>query len=895
MAIPPGQRLGSYEVLSALGAGGMGEVYRARDIKLGRDVAIKVLPEEFAHDPERLSRFQREAKTVAALNHPNIAAIYGLEEDHGRNYLVMELVPGETLQARIAREGAIPVEEALRIARQIAEALEAAHDKGIIHRDLKPANVNVTPEGKVKVLDFGLAKAFAGEESGSDPSNSPTLSHAATVQGVILGTAAYMSPEQARGKKVDKRTDIWSFGVVLYEMLTGQRLFKGETVSDTLAAVLRHEPDWSKVPTRVRRLVRTCLEKDPNKRLRDIADGMLLLEESPVAESPDKNATAVPRWVWGIGALACLITAGLAWVFFHQKPRAVPQTVRFQIRLPEKVTFSAGGNFTMSPDGQHIAFSAFDPNGRPGVWIQDLDAVEARPLPDAATGPDPPPFFWSPDSRFVVYSRSSPKLSKVDVTSGESQDICDKPNPPVGGSWNRDGVIIFGSNVSGLWRVPAAGGTPVPLTVLDTSRHEREHELPSFLPDGKHFLYLIVSSVQDNTGIFVGTLNDPPERQSRKRLLATGFGAQYVPSPDGGSGHLLFLRDGNLMSQTFAPDNLELIGDPSLLVERLGTTFESGFFSASPDTLVYRTSSSLRDFQLTWFDVQGRRGEAVGDPAYIVTPQLSPDGTRVAYAVSAPSAPQQRDLWLLDLARGVSTRFTFDRSSNLEPVWSPDGSEIVFASNRQGVYNIYEKPSNGAKEEELLLRSNEDERPLSWSRDGRFLLYASSQSYNFSTEDLWVLPMQGDRTPFLFAQTGFDESDAQFSPDGRWVLYTSNESGPYEVYVREFSGSPASAETGAKWQISKGGGAYAMWRADGKEIAYLSADRTSLWSVSVDTSHSFQAGVPALMFQVPGTRIYGGSVAPASDLKRFLVTVPVEEKTPQTFSVIVNWTAGLKN
>jgi len=874
----------------------MGEVYRARDTKLGREVAIKVLPEEFARDPERLSRFEREAKTLAALNHPNIAAIYGLEEDHGRNYLVMEFVPGETLQSRMAREGAMPLDESMEIVRQIADALEAAHEKGIVHRDLKPANVNVTPEGKVKVLDFGLAKAFSGDEASGDPSTSPTLTHAATVQGVILGTAAYMSPEQARGKKIDRRTDIWSFGVVFYEMLAGERLFEGETISDTLAAVLRHEPDWSKVPLRAQRLLRACLERDPNKRLRDIADGMILLEEPATAEIPRKERMLAARWAWGVAALACVIAAIFAWLFFRPKPRSAPEVVLFQIRLPDKVSFSVTGNFAISPNGQHIAFNALDASGRSSVWIQDLDAPEARPLTQTMTGPTAPPFFWSPDSRFLVYSQNSPMLGKVDIFSGEVQEICDKPNPPVGGSWNRDGEIIFGSPSSGLSRVLAAGGTAVPLTALDASRHELRHELPEFLPDGKHFLYLIVSSISDYTGIFVGSLDDPPDHQNRSRLLATGFGAEYVPSSDGSSGHLLFLRDGNLMSQAFDPDSLKLSGEPSLLVSRVGTVYDTGHFSASPSTLVYRSSSSPHQLQLTWFDRQGNQGVSVGDPAYIITPAMSEDGTRVAYAVQSANSSQQQDLWLLDLARNVSSRFTFVRSSNLEPLWSPDGTQIVFESDRAGIYSLYTKPSNGSKEEELLLKSDQDLRALSWSPDGRFLLYASSASPNFTpVEDLWVLPMQGDRTPFLFERNGANNFDAKFSPDGRWVLYSSNESGKSEMYVRQFAGSVSSASAGAKWQVSGDGGVIGLWRADGKEIVYLGSDSTTLESVSVETSPTFRAGAPTPLFHAPGVRWYGGGIIATPDLKRFLLTLPLQANTTETFSLIVNWTSAGKN
>jgi Tol biopolymer transport system component len=890
MTITAGMKLGPYEITGAIGAGGMGEVYQAHDTKLGRKVAIKVLPEAFAHDPERLSRFQREAKMLAALNHPNIATIYGMEQSNGTSYLVMELVSGETLQERIRRDGPVPIEEALSIAKQIAEALEAAHEKGIIHRDLKPANVKVTPEGKVKVLDFGLAKAFAEDTETSDPINSPTLSMAATMHGVILGTAAYMSPEQARGKAVDKRTDIWAFGVVLYEMLTGQQLFAGETVSDTLAAVLRHEPDYARVPARMQCLLRWCLQKDPKKRLRDITDGMAIVEEGPDQKVSHGTANAISTWPWAIAAAACLIAAGLALVLFRGKAPTAPEAYRLTIRLPEHVTFSPSAALTLSPDGHRVAFAAVDPDGRTSVWVQDMDGGEARALPDTDPIIDSPPVFWSPDGRYIVFPSDS-KIRKADVLGGTIQDICDKTALPVGGSWNRDGVIILGSISTGLLRVPAEGGTPVPLTVLDTSRHESEHELPSFLPDGRHFLYFINSTDPVNSGIYVGSLDDPPERQSKKRLLATRFGATYVPSDNLGAGHLLFLRDGVLMAQGFDATKFELVGDPAPVAERVGSAFETGHFSVTPTVLVYRGEAPAPDYQLTWLDTQGKVAGKVGDPGGILTPRLSPDGSCVAF-VKFASNIFSGDVWLLDLKRNSSTRFTFGPGSSEYPVWSPDGSEIVFSSNRDGVYNLYRKPVDGARAEQLLLRTNDDKHAFSWSRDGRFLLYGANR--NFGAGQMWVLPMREEPRPISFSHSRFDETDGEFSPDGRWVAYESNETGQYEIYVRAFAGSADAAETGGKWMVSKDGGLFPRWRSDGRELAYISLDRTTIMSLSVDTERVFQPGVPRQLIKIPADRGNSSGVAPTPDLKRFLMPVAVEVKVPQSFTVTLNWAAGLK-
>ncbi|MGD0906233.1 MAG: protein kinase [Candidatus Acidiferrales bacterium] len=894
MTILPGTRLGPYEILSPIGAGGMGEVYRARDTRLDRIVAIKVLPDAFAHDPERLSRFQREAKMLAALNHPNIATIYGMEQSGGTSYLVMELVPGDTLADRIKRDGALPVEEALAIAKQIAEALEAAHEKGIIHRDLKPANVKVTPEGVVKVLDFGLAKAFEGDASAESIANSPTLSMAATMQGAILGTAAYMSPEQARGKSVDKRTDIWAFGVVLYEMLTGEELFAGETVSDTLAAVLRHEPDWRKIPARLQPLLRSCLERNAKKRLRDIGDAGLLIQETPGEPAELHSLASSPRWLWAVTAAACIVAAGLAVIHFREKQAPPPETIRFQIRLPDKVVFTRSAHLSLSPDGHHVAFPAVGADGHTGIWVQDLDAQEARELPGTDPTIDTPPLFWSPDSHFIAFDSGS-KIRKVGVMGEPPQDICDRPSakyPPIGGSWNREGILIFGTSGSGLWKVPAAGGSPVPLTVLDASRHEREHELPVFLPDGRHFLYFRNSTAPEFTGAYVGSLEDLPEHQSEKRVLASGFGASFVPSDNGDFARLLFMANGNLMVQTFDLGKLDVIGEPSPVAERIDTAYETAHFSANPNVLVYKEKSPDVGFQLTWFDDQGKTIGHVGDPApYITTIRVSPDGTRVAFSKGV-NADSDHDLWLADLKRGTTTRFTFGPGKNEYPVWSPDGSEIVFSSNRDGIYNLYRKPADGSKAEQLLLGSNEDKRAFSWSRDGRFLAYGALRSSG--PEQGSALPMHGDSTPIPLSGPGSTSARFEFSPDGRWIAYNSNETGVSEVYVREFTGTAESAATGGKWMISKDGGLFPHWRADGKEIVYTTADQSTLMTVSVDTSHSFQAGTPQMLFRMPVDRGGTNVVAPTADLKKFLMGVPVEQKAAQSFTVILNWASALK-
>jgi serine/threonine protein kinase len=528
MSLSPGEKLGPYEILAPIGKGGMGEVYRACDTRLNRDVAIKISAERFTE------RFEREARAIASLNHPNICHLY----DVGPNYLVMELVEGPTLADRI-KQGGIPLEEALNIACQIADALEAAHEKGITHRDLKPGNINIKPDGTVKVLDFGLAKMGGTPTVQSDHSPTITVNH--TEAGVILGTAAYMSPEQAKGKPVDQRADIYAFGAVLYEMLTHTRLHHGETTTEVLASVIKEEPRWDKVPAQVRRLLRRCLEKDPQKRLRHIGDVMALLDDevaapSSVAAQPARKA----RRIWpSIAALLFVVGTVFVFIHFHETPRTALEPVRFKIPLPEKTSLVPSGAFSVSPDGRKVVFAAGGSDGTRQLWVRTLDSLEAHPLPGVEIG-NPPPPFWSPDSRFVAYN-SGGKLNKVDVAGGPPQALCDLPANTLGGSWNRDGVIIFGTT-QGLMRVSAAGGATAAITALDASRKDFAHVYPTFLPDGKHFLYLRYSADPANSGVYVGSLDAKATEQSTKQLVATEYGPVYAPSMDGSTGHLLFLR-----------------------------------------------------------------------------------------------------------------------------------------------------------------------------------------------------------------------------------------------------------------------------------------------------------------------------------------------------------------
>ena len=884
-----GTKLGPYEILAPLGAGGMGEVYRARDSKLNRDVALKILPAMFTDDAERMSRFRREAQVLASLNHPNIGSIYGLEEWNNLRVLVLELVEGPTLADRIT-EGAIPLEEALAIAQQIAEAVAYAHEKGVTHRDLKPANIKITPEGNVKVLDFGLAKVLEGPKNlDSDLSQSPTGGNPTTLEGVILGTAAYMSPEQAKGKPVDKRADIWAFGVVLYELLTGVHLFQRDTMSDTLAAVLKEEPDWNRIPTKVCPLLRHCLEKDPKRRLRDIGDMHLLLETASVPAE-----TRRPWLAWGAVAVFLVAFAALSVVHFREKP-LVSAPIQFQVFASESLL--QGLSFAVSPDGRHLAFSAVGSDGVARLWIRDLDSLEIRALPNSYAAnlritPSVvvPPFFWSPDSRFIGF-QSGGKLAKIEISGGPAQTLCDVQGTVVGGSWNRNGVIVFADSVRGLTQVSAAGGVASPLTTIDPSRKEIVHVLPSFLPDGRHFLYLRASSIPENSGVYLGSLNTKPEEQDSRRLLATTSGPVFVPSSNSDSGQVLFLRQGTLMAQPFDARRLEPSGEAVPVAEKVGSFLDYGFFSASSNgVLVYRSGAGL-DYQLTWLDRQGRVLAKVAEPGRYNSLALSPDGTRVAVSRTNPENTPNWDVWLLDVGRNTSTRLTYEQVRATFPVWSADGSTVFFDSIRGSEVNLYLKLASGAGDERLLLKSDPGYKyATSSSRDGRFLLYTAENPQ--TKTDLWVLPLQGDRKPTPLLRTEFNERSGQFSPDGHWIAYTSDESGSDEIYVREFSSGSAqgSGDAAGKWLISKGGGTDPRWRGDGRELFYVASDG-KLMSVDIDTKPVFAAGTSRPLFQLP-PGVSGVDVT--ADGSRFLIGVPVAQSASVPFTVVLNWATTLK-
>jgi eukaryotic-like serine/threonine-protein kinase len=894
LSLIPGTRIGAYEVAGPLGAGGMGEVYRATDTTLGRQVAIKILPEAFAADAERLARFEREAKTLASLNHPHIAAIYAVEKSGGTLALVMELVEGEDLSQRIAR-GAIPIDEALPIAKQIAEALEAAHEQGIIHRDLKPANIKVRADGTVKVLDFGLAKAM-DPPAGSSPnvSQSPTITtpahlrqgyggQAMTQAGMILGTAAYMAPEQARGTAVDKRADVWAFGVVLYEMLTGQRLFAGATVSDTLAAVLTREPDWTTLPTGtpppIRRLLRLCLEKDRKRRLTDAGAARLEIDDALTASPTVEGASASGAspaslssrgrlpWMAAAAVMAALVAA-MAMPTLRYLRQTPPPEMRLEITTP---ACDAPLQFALSPDGRSLVFVASG-DGPARLWLRPLDETEARPLAGTEGANYP---FWSPDGRTIGFFANS-GLRRLDVAGGALELITTASGTTAGGSWGRDGTILFArQSASPLWRVAAAGGEAVAVTQLDPPR-QAGHRHPQFLPDGRQFLFY-AAGTPEAAGIYLGSLDGG----TPTRLAAADSGAAFLP-PD----QLVFVQQGRLVARRLDLASRALTGEPVTLTDPAGVDVSGrgGFAVSGAGPVAYRAGGEVSR-QLTWVDRTGKTLGAVGEPDAndLRYPELSLDGRRVAMRRTAQGNP---DLWLADLARGGLTRLTFDTAIDTTPVWSPDGLQVAFASTRNRVLSLYLMRSNGSGAQNRLRDSPYTALPLDWSRDGRWLLYGEVHPAN--ARDLWALDMTAtDRPPRVVADTPAQEALAQFSPDGRWVAYQTNESGRFEVVVQPFP------DAGAKWQISTAGGAAPRWSADGKELYFLAPDATLMAASVTAAGASFEAGTPVALF---ATRIVNGGTIATNRAQyavardgRFLINQPVGDAAAAPITLILNW------
>ena len=856
----------------------MGEVYRATDTKLKRQVAIKILPEAFAADADRVARFQREATTLASLNHPNIGGIHGLEEANGVTALVMELVEGEDLAQHIAR-GVIPIEEALTIACQIANALEAAHEQGIIHRDLKPANIKVRPDGKVKVLDFGLAKAIEATGSRANVSASPTITTPAMTQaGIILGTVAYMSPEQARGTTVDHRTDVWAFGCVLYEMLAGRQAFPNcETVSDTIAGILKGEPDWkalpSGIPAKIRSLLERCLRKDVRRRIHDIADARIEIEEARGEPEPAGVATAPPiasrRRAYRAWMLGLVIVSAAALAFRALLPAAPDiRMVRFDVSGPEGSTVIAGQ--PLSPDGRKLAF-AVRSGGTQRMWVRTLDSSSAQSLPGTEGASR---VFWSPDSQHIGFSAQG-QLKRVSAAGGPpivigtvagSRDVAE-----FWASWSSEDVILFSVANAPLLRVPAAGGEPSP--AIDFAENETRHDNPDFLPDGRHFLY--TAERPEGLRLYVGDL----ESKDRHLLPGIHSGARYSPT-----GHVIFLRDRTLMAQRFDLRRLTLSGDAFPISEQLlGATTAAPFSISSNGSLAYHLGGSSVDSQLVWFDRSGNELGPAGPKGDYTNPELSPDGRHVAFGRGDPP-----NIWVRNIQNGIDTQFSFHRAREFTPIWSPDGQTIAFYSEQDqkvGTGTIYTRPFGSIGEDKRLVKSEVSIIPADWSRDGHYLAYISAG-------DVWVLrdPLSDNPKPQRVTQTAFTETNPRISPDGHWIAYESNQSGRHlEVHIQSFP------QPGVKQQVSNGGGLQPRWKPDSEELFYVTPDFTTVMAVGikpVGTSLSLEA--PVSLFQARmHPRGLGRSYSVSAD-GRFLINVAVADQGPAPIIVIHNWAASLK-
>ena len=905
MSLSSGTKLGPYEIQSPLGAGGMGEVYRARDTRLGRDVAVKILPEHLASTPEVRQRFEREARAVSSLNHPHICTLHDVGHQDGTDYLVMEYLEGESLAKRLEK-GPLATPELLRIAIEIADALEKAHRHGVVHRDLKPGNIMLTKTG-AKLLDFGLAKA-AVSSSALDPSSSPTVSQKIgeaprtplTSRGTIVGTFQYMAPEQIEGKEADARSDIFSFGATLYEMATGKRAFEGKSQASLIAAILKENPRpiselQPMSPPALERVVKTCLAKEPEERFQSAHDLRLQLEW--IRDAGSQAGVAAPivarrkhreLILSGVALIAAFAAILFAVLYFSRAP-AAPHAIRAYVKPAPNSSLTGynGGSagFAVSPDGLRIAYVALTPEGRSVLWVRSLDSLQAQAL-DGTEGAILP--FWSPDSSFIGFFADG-KLKKIEASGGPPLTLADAPGGR-GGTWGRDGTIVFSPFFSTpLYRVSAAGGAATAVTSLDQSKNESTHRWPQFLPDGRHFLFLAGNPLtpvgNPTNSVMIGSLDS----KETKFLFHSHSNAIFA------SGHILFLRQNTLMAQPFDPNRLEFTGDPVPLAEQVADVVQrvEGEFSVSGNGVLAYLEMGNSGRQLIWFDRSGKEIGAVPGTDTYSDPHISPDGKLVAFSLDAPGS----DIWLYDVARAVKTRFTFGSGSyngNMSPTWSPDSRHIAYTSIRNGGFGIYQKAADGSGQEESLVKPGPDQLyPVDWSPDGKFVAYLDWQ---LDHTVLWMLPVQGDRKPYRFdvlnqspAQFLSFQTIARFSPDGKWLAYSSAESGKWQVYVSPFPGP------GGKWQVSGDGGWFPQWRRDSKELFYVSPDNKIMSAMVSTNGSSFIVGTVKTLFQ---TRPYFGLFTAnlfdvTADGQRFIV--PYEQgQTDRALTLIANWPAALK-
>jgi serine/threonine protein kinase len=911
MSLTPGSRLGPYEILAPIGAGGMGEVYRARDTRLERTVAVKVLPPHLSVSAEARQRFEREAKTISRLSHPHICALHDVGSQDGIEYLVMEYLEGDTLSDRVAR-GPLPLEQTLRCGQEIADALDKAHRHGIVHRDLKPGNVMLTASG-VKLLDFGLAKAFerpldaAGREqaaAGQHPMAGDALTSLPTVagragltqEGTILGTYQYMAPEQLEGKDADARTDIWALGCTLYEMATGRSAFAASSRASLITAIMSSDPApisslQPMSPPSLDRLARTCLAKDPEDRWQSAADIRRELRWIAEGSSGASAAVAAPRprrrdrLAWTAFALAAAAAVGMGLLQVRRKPETPVHVFRSSILPPEKTQYAFDGSpMALSPDGRRVAFAAGPPNSPVQLWIRSFESSESRPLPGTEGGFGP---FWSPDGRFLAFFGDQ-KLKKIDVSGGTPQTLCDAPTGS-GGTWGRAGVILFATYDGPILRVSDSGGAPVPVTRLDENKSDLGHGWPRFLPDGRRFFYQRFLGEEGNEqpwGLCVRSL----ESKEEKLLLRVRSNAAYVPPAAGSSiGYLLYLRNRILQARPFDERRLEFADEAVPVVEevRLFGASDTAVFAVSDNgVLAYQPSAAGEVSELVWFDRKGTRLEHLGEPAPYGHPRLSHDGRRLALVIEDPQTVRA-DLWVYDLVRRAKTRITFGPGVNVYPVWSPDDTRIAFASNRSGAHGLYQTSASGTGGDELLLSAPSTfQFPTDWSQDGH-IAFMSNDSKSKTGMDIGIASVS-DRKAWLLLNTPFNEGSPEFSPDGRYLAHVSDESGKAEVYVRTF---PAA---GGKWQVSTGGGRSPLWRRDGKEIFFMKVPENTLMAADVRAGPGLEVGTPRVLFQ---TRIKwsdaGVEYAVSPDGSRFLINSLVDEGRVEAFTVVQNWPALL--
>jgi eukaryotic-like serine/threonine-protein kinase len=897
MTIKSGTKLGRYEITSLLGAGGMGEVYLAKDPKIGRDVAIKVLPSSIS-DESRLARFEQEARAAGSLNHPNILAIYDVDTEDGVTYVVSELVTGETLRELMGDEP-MPMKKALAYTLQASHGLAAAHEKGIIHRDIKPENLMVTSDGRLKILDFGLAKLI--EQTAAEAGTDIPTRKINTDAGTVMGTVGYMSPEQLRGKPVDARSDIFSLGAVVYEMLSGRKAFYKDSSADTISAVLREDPpdlseSNSHVDTGLERVVRRCLEKNREERFHSASDLAFAIEAlsglrssgqtRAMTAAVDEETTSRRSWTsllgWALAGLMLLALLAGGWMYYR-RPAVQSSVVRFNIAMPGKTTFSE--SIAISPDGTRVAFSATESTGESFLWVRSLDGIE----PQRLAGTDGARFpFWSPDSRIIGYFAAG-KLKRVDANGGPSQALADVGAEPRGGSWANDGTILYSPvTTSGLMKIPASGGTPSPVTELKQERTDTSHRWPVWLPDQKHYLFFLRTNDKSKEGVAVGAIDGGEP----KVLFNSRIGATYAPDPTGrGNGRLLFVRDGILMAQEFDLSKLAVVGEAAQIAPavqsfptEVGPTGNQVVSVSNTGVLVYRPGGDEL-CELVWVDRNGKASEPVVQPGRYHEPMISLDGRKVVLTVGTDNGG---DLWMLDTTRNLLTRFTFDAAAEGSGIFSPDGNTVYFASNRNALrQSIYKKAASGTGSEELVYAGEENIFPTSISPDGRYLLMDQTGTVERGPRIL-LLELGGSGRAVEAVSSALAAQHSSFSPDGRWIVYSSNESGRTEVYVQPFP------TTGGKWQISTNGGDQPLWSFNGKEIFYIGLDKR-LMTVPVTVGNSFEVGAGSVLFatRLPASGLTDerNNYVVHPDGNRFLVNNLTDAAAEAPLTVTLNWNA----